>query len=111
VIKLANEQNLVPFSERTEKEQREIQRMGGIKSGEVRRARKSFKESFVNELSQGKNQDEIVKSILEKARQGDIQSAIFIRDTIGEKPTDKVEQSGESKLIVKLEGDAAEWGK
>ncbi len=108
---MANEQNLIPFSERTEKEQREIRQKGGIKSGEVRRARKSFRESFVDELSEGKSQAEIVKAILEKARQGDIQSAIFIRDTIGEKPTDKVENSGTQSMVITVQGDAAAWGK
>ena len=34
---MANEKNLIPFTERTEKEQREIARMGGKASGEARR--------------------------------------------------------------------------
>lgn len=108
---MANEQNLIPFNERTEKEQREIARQGGIKSGEVRRIRKSFKESFVEELSQGTSQAEIIKAVLEKAKQGDIQSAVFIRDTIGEKPTDKVEQNGKTEMTIKVQGDVAEWSK
>jgi hypothetical protein len=103
---MANNQNLIPGQHKLTLEE---QSRAGKKSAEVRRARKSFGESFINELSEGQNQDEIVKAILKKAKQGDIQSAIFIRDTIGEKPTDKVEQSGESKLIISLEGETSQW--
>ena len=41
---MANEENLIPFSERTESEQREIQSKGGKKSGEARRKKKSMKQ-------------------------------------------------------------------
>ena len=37
---MANEQNLIPFSQRTESERREIARKGGIKRGENARKRK-----------------------------------------------------------------------
>ena len=36
---MANEKNLIPFDERTESEQREIARQGGIASGKARRER------------------------------------------------------------------------
>ena len=39
-----NEKNLIPFNQRTENEQREIARQGGIKSGEVRREQKTYRE-------------------------------------------------------------------
>ena len=39
-----NEKNLIPFNQRTESEQREIARQGGIKSGEVRREQKTYRE-------------------------------------------------------------------
>lgn len=41
---MANEQNLIPFNQRTESEQREYARQGGKRSGEVRRQRKAMKE-------------------------------------------------------------------
>lgn len=43
---MANEQNLIPWNERTESEQREYAKKGGIKSGEVRRQRKAMKEQM-----------------------------------------------------------------
>jgi hypothetical protein len=38
--------NLIPFSERTEEEQREIRSKGGKRSGEVRRERKALREVY-----------------------------------------------------------------
>ena len=43
---MANEQNLIPFNERTEKEQREIQRKGGIQSGVTRRRKRTVKQAM-----------------------------------------------------------------
>lgn len=42
---MPNEQNLVPFDNRTESEQREIRQKGGIASGKARRRKKSLKEA------------------------------------------------------------------
>jgi hypothetical protein len=105
---MAREDNLIPQAHVLTVDD---QSKGGKKSAEVRRVRKSFKESFIDELSNGKSQYEIVKAVLEKAMQGDIQSAVFIRDTIGEKPTDKVEQNGKTEMTIKVEGDVLEWSK
>ena len=41
---MANEENLIPFSERTESELREMTSKGGKKSGEARRKKKSMKQ-------------------------------------------------------------------
>ena len=46
---MLNEKNLVPFTERTESEQREIRQAGGRKSGETRRRKKALK-SLMNDL-------------------------------------------------------------
>lgn len=43
---MANEQNLKPITERSEKEQREIQRRGGIASGKARRKKADLKKAF-----------------------------------------------------------------
>lgn len=39
-------ENLIPFDQRTEEEQREIRRKGGKKSGQVRREKKTIREAF-----------------------------------------------------------------
>lgn len=42
---MANEQNLIPFNERTESEQREIATAGGIASGAARRRKRALKDA------------------------------------------------------------------
>ena len=42
---MANEQNLVPFDERTESEARELGKKGGIASGAARRRKRALKEA------------------------------------------------------------------
>ena len=44
---MANAENLIPFDERTESEQREIARKGGIASGASRRAYRSLKQAVL----------------------------------------------------------------
>ena len=39
-------ENLIPFDQRTEEEQREIRRKGGKRSGQVRREKKTIREAF-----------------------------------------------------------------
>lgn len=46
-MKVANEQNLIPFSERTESEQREIRSKGGKASGKKRRLDKTQQEILI----------------------------------------------------------------
>ena len=99
---VANEQNLISLADRTTEEQREIARKGGLKSGEVRKARKTLKETLLLMLEEGNTQDNITLALLQKALNGDTKAYEVIRDTVGEKPTDKIEQSGDSKLDVNI---------
>ena len=48
---MANEKNLIPFDERTENEQREIARQGGIASGIARREKKTVQKILNDFLS------------------------------------------------------------
>lgn len=74
-------------------------RKGGIKSGEVRREKKLFKEAIEKKL--GKSIDSIVDALIGKAENGDVTASIFLRDTYGEKPIDKVEQ--EINNVIKVD--------
>ena len=128
---LMNEQNLKPI--RSTEEAKQKGSAGGKKSGEVRRERKKFKD-IMNVFLSLDVPDEEVKDFLKKmgiddedinlqtaivykqinkAIQGDLEAAKFCRDTVGEKPTDKVEQSGEVNNIVtiKTSKEVEEWGK
>ena len=82
-----NEENLKPFV-KGEQRQKDLGKMGGIKSGEVRREKKLFKEAIEKKL--GQTLDSMIDSMINQAQNGNVQAITFLRDTIGEKPTDKV---------------------
>ena len=93
---MANEQNLIPNSERTPSELREMARNGGLASGEARRKRKTLKEELLLMLSDGDVQQKISIALINEAINGNNAGSVTkafegIRDTIGEKPADKVE--------------------
>ena len=93
---MANEKNLKPFSELTEKEQREIRRKGAFASAKKRREKKTLKELLKIALEMrtkngNTNAEEIVASLILKAQSGDVKAFEAVRDTIGEKPKDTVD--------------------
>lgn len=100
---MANSENLKPMNKRTKSEQREIAKKAGIKSGEVRRARKTLKEELLLLLENGDTQNKISFALIKKATKGDIKAFEVIRDTIGEKPADKHELKGKFKQKATLE--------
>ena len=103
--------NLKPV--KTTEEARERGRIGGIKSGEARRKRKQLKETLsalltlppgINDqkdllMALGIDEDDcnnqtlIAISMIQAAAAGDVKAATWVRDTVGEKPHDKVEAS------------------
>lgn len=97
----------VPNSEatqfRTGKEQVEIARKGGIASGEARREKRLFRDAIEKKL--GASLDEIIEAMIIKASTGDVQATTFLRDTIGEKPTDKLEADIDSNVVINVEID------
>lgn len=95
------EENLIPMNERSKNEVRELARKGGIKSGKVRREKKLFKEAIEKKL--GKSLDSMINSMIEQAQKGNVQAITFLRDTIGEKPTDKLEADVNSDININIE--------
>ena len=97
----------VPNSEATQfktgKEQVEIARKGGIASGEARREKRLFRDAIEKKL--GTSLDEIIEAMIVKASSGDVQATTFLRDTIGEKPTDKVEADIDNNVVINVEID------
>ena len=81
--------NITPASKRTHEENVANGRKGGIRSGEAKREKKLFKEAIEKKL--GKSIDKIIDAMITKASKGDVPASTFLRDTIGEKPTDKIE--------------------
>ena len=87
---MANTENLVSLADRTTEEQRAIASAGGKASGEARRKRKTLKEELLLMLSEGETQQSVTLALIKKAMSGDTKAFEVIRDTIGEKPVDKV---------------------
>ena len=74
---------------------------GGIASGEARREKKLFKEAIEKRL--GKSLDDIVEAMIRESTKGNVQATTFLRDTIGEKPTDKLEADVDSNVVINVE--------
>ena len=91
---MANSGNLKRF---TSSEARENGKKGAKKSAEARRARKTLKAELLLLLESGDNQQKMSVALFQKALKGDIKAFEVIRDTIGEKPTDKREITGDIK--------------
>ena len=114
------------FSNMTPEERAECGRIGGIKSGETKRRKKAMKETLDVLLSmpmksgkladieyiknfaslKGKNinvQEAMIISMLQKAMKGDVKAAEWIRDTSGQKPTEKMDI--DMRVPVLFEGE------
>ena len=116
---MAGKENLVSLADRTTDEQREIAKKGGKKSGEVRRQKRTLKEQMETLLSLPvkdentrkfieslgidpdtiDNATAITLSIYQEALKGNTKAYELIRDTLGEKPSDKL-QIEEAPVIV-----------
>lgn len=102
---MANIENLKPV--RTKEEARIRGTNGGKKSGEVRRERKVFKEALLLALETKKDnktiQDIGIDALMIKYMNGDLEAFKTVRDTVGEKPTDKVDIGQDKPFEVKIE--------
>ena len=93
---LANTENLVSLADRTTEEQRAIASAGGKASGEARRKRKTLKEELLLMLSDSDIQQKISLALINEAINGNNAGSVtkafeVIRDTIGERPVEKVQ--------------------
>ena len=122
---MANEQNLIPFSERTESEQREIRSEGGKASGVARRRKRSLKDAadlylsmeptdthVWNSLSMAgidpediDNQMAVVVGLSQKAMTGDAKAAKILVDILG-KEDDKELEDKPYELPARVLGKA-----
>ena len=114
-----NQENLIPFSERSKEEARELGKKGGIASGKTRKEKKLLKDELAiimeNVNKDGKTYQELISTALVKeALKGNTKAYEIIRDTMGQKPKEEINLYGEvnnpySELSVeelrKLAGD------
>ena len=125
---MANEQNLrTPSTD----EARSMGKKGGIASGKARREKKMFRETLETILFmpmktgesmdvekiqnfasiKGQNisvQEAIMIAQVQKAMKGDTRAAEYIRDTVGQKPTDNMNMSLELPVFFEGEDDLEE---
>ena len=90
---MANVKNLKPQAHKLTLEE---QSAGGKASVKARRKRKEFKEALKLALTvvvdDNKSvQDKGIEALMQKFMSGDVRAFEVVRDTIGEKPTDKQE--------------------
>ena len=117
---MPNEQNLIPINKRTKSEQREYQKKGGKKSGEVRRQKKAMKETMKMLLSlempesDGKTklrelgiededlnvQTAILMQQIQKALSGNLASAQFVRDVSDEVGAIKDDTDKQDRVVI-----------
>ena len=69
----------------------EVARKAQEKATEVKREKKALREELILLLSQGKTQEKMSLAIIEEAIKGNVKAFEVIRDTIGEKPKDIIE--------------------
>lgn len=104
--------NLKPQNQRTKSEQRKIAAMGGAASGVARRKRKALRDELIELLSlvstddkEGRSEQAVMLvSMLRRAQTGDVSAATFIRDTIGERPSDKLNINGDLNVSALEKG-------
>ena len=109
------DENLIPNAARTPSELREITRKGGIASGKARREKKKLRdilEKLLNEkvMIDGEKKtgaEAITLAMIKKASTGDVSAFLAIRDTIGEKPTEK--QEVDSTVTVVMDKKTEEY--
>lgn len=105
---MANEKNLIPFDERTENEQREIARQGGIASGIARREKKTVQKILGDFLDLGITQNKTLEALARKAGLStdgsikDLVTAVCVLNTL------KKGDISELEKIAKLLGEQTE---
>ena len=103
---MANEENLINLRDRSPEERKEIARKGAEATNRLLKERKTLREELLILLSQGDTQKRISLAMLEKAMKGDTKAFEVLRDTVGEKPVDKVEADvGITNINIKLDDD------
>lgn len=108
-----NQENLRKFTDMTPEEHRELSKKGNKASTESKRARKSMKEMLDYLLKKEKTnkdtgevketQEWILIAQINKALKGDNRAFQNIRDTVGEKPADKVIFTPTSESLKEVE--------
>lgn len=105
-------ENLIVNSDLTPEERKEKARKAGLASAESRRKKKLLKDELLAILD-GKTQDKDGKEIthrqkiscvlVERAEAGDVKAIEVLRDTIGEKPSEKFITATSDEAMEKMD--------
>lgn len=120
----AGKDNLIPMSERTKDEQREIAQKGGVESGKARRRKRTMKEAaqIILKAPASAEQAELLKKYgiaeqdctnlmvimaraVQMAADGNLKAAEFVRDVLGENPQYKIYEKRLEYLIADKEAN------
>lgn len=85
---MANIQNLKMI--KTKEEAVKLARKGGLARAAKIKARKTLREELLALLENDNAQEKMSIALLKKAQKGDVRAYETIRDTIGEKPVEKI---------------------
>lgn len=119
------------FAKMTPEQRREYGRKGGLKKGENYKRRKELKETLnilldmplktgrtttVEKVQafanlKGKNitvDQAMMVCLIQKALKGDLNAIAMVRDTIGEKPTEKIDVKDVTPVIISGEDDLSD---
>lgn len=102
---MANEKNLKPIQkgELTSEEAKKRGRAGGKKSAKARAEKKLIRDRILERMKEA-DWDEYIDGIIARAKQSK-SDAEFLRDTIGEKPSEKVEVTTDDTSLNRLHDD------
>ena len=94
---MANPENLVPNEARTPSQRRENARKAGRASGRKRREMREMRETLRAMLDMPLRPGGVTTAQTMDAMDGDTRAAEFVRDTSGQRPSDRVEPSAPSR--------------
>lgn len=103
---MAGKDNLKPV--RTKGEARSKGRKGGIASGQARREKATLR-AALEVLLERKGEDgktgreALAVALYDRALKGDVRAFAELRDTVGEKPTNKLEMGGDLSIAAVIE--------
>ena len=101
---MANVQNLKPIKQSNE-EAMKNGRKGGIASGKARREkimlRDLLEEALLQKTDTGNRYVDITRALIDKADSGDVKAYEVIRDTLGQKPIEQIQNI--NPPVIKLE--------
>jgi len=98
-----NEKNLIPFEQRTESEQREIRKKGGVKSGETRRLNRDLKKLAKRFLNADTGREDLRAALRENGFDDDISNAAALVLQIASEAFSGNMRAAE--LLIKLSGN------